>query len=76
MPQVMDGTSKCSKINERLRNRSAWPILCTRLWPMPMPLCARDNSREGGEGIPDCFMLVANEVGVQKLSRCLERQKL
>jgi len=53
MPQGPDGTSKCSKINERLENRSTWPMVCTGIWPMRTPL--RANPCEGGEGIPNRF---------------------
>ena len=45
---------------------------------MPVPnayaTSRRDNSREGGEGIPDCFIELRVKVGVQTLSRYFERE--
>jgi len=72
MPQGKDGTSKCSKVNDRLENHSTWPVVCTR-WPIRMALCARDNSSEGGEGIPDWFHISRGESDMQQLSKCFER---
>jgi hypothetical protein len=38
MPQLTSGGFKMLQINERLGNRSVWPMLCTSFRPMATPL--------------------------------------
>ena len=62
MPQGMDGTSKCSKINERLGKRSTWPRLCSCHRAMRMPLCIAIIRAKEVREFP-ISLLVAKESG-------------
>jgi hypothetical protein len=71
-PQLLDRSPEWLNNNQSLGGRSVWPLVCTCRWSMHTPL-RRDNLHEGGEGLAECLISVAMKVGVQELSKYLER---
>ena len=74
MPQGPNGTSKSSKINERLGNPQAGRCLAQAFGQCERRCAVRKLRVKEVREFP-IDLLVSDEVGAQKLSRCFERQK-